>query len=65
MKVKLLVALAGPGGSWSEGETVDWEAADAGRLVAAGFAEPVKQDEGALAKADAEPARRVRKAKAE
>ena len=44
-KVRMLVTLAGSNGVWDAGDTYECDDAEAGRLVAAGFAErmqPVK-----------------------
>lgn len=47
MRIRLLVALAGHDQSWSPGEEADFAEADAGRLMAAGYAERVEAVETA------------------
>lgn len=41
MKVKLLVGLSGPAGSWQPGDTYDCTAEEGARLIERGFAEAV------------------------
>jgi hypothetical protein len=40
MRVRVLVSMSGPGGSWRSGDPYDCSEAEAGRLIAAGTAEP-------------------------
>lgn len=43
MKVRMNVSMAGPDVSWIAGETVDIPGPDAERLIAAGYAEKVRE----------------------
>lgn len=42
MKLKMLTAMAGAAVTWSVGDVVDVEDAEAARLIAAGFAAPAE-----------------------
>lgn len=41
MTIRLLTSLAGPRGAWTTGDVYECDEAEAGRLIAAGFAEPI------------------------
>ncbi len=40
MVIRLLKGRAGPSGSWGAGSVVEWDDADAERLIASGEAQP-------------------------
>lgn len=50
MKIKMLVSMAGPEVVWDAGTVVDIDDAEAARLLAAEYAEPVEVVERATAK---------------
>jgi len=45
-QVRLLVALAGPKGSWQAGEAYECSEQEAARLIERGFAEPIAGQKG-------------------
>lgn len=42
-RVKLTTSMAGPAGSWNVGDEYECDAAEAARLIEAGFAEPIAE----------------------
>lgn len=58
MKIKLLVSRSGPDGAFNAGDEIDVETEEAGRMIGAGQAEPVREAkvERAVSKAKPEKA---------
>lgn len=56
MKLKLLTSLSGPAGSWNCGDEYSCDASEAESLIAAGFAEPMKEKDKIDPEAEAKKA---------